>query len=845
MSAAAADRAVPVPERREIALLRAALDDSVLAGLGWDPEGLVVHTVSEHVSFGFAACEVTGCECPATRSQKLCGVCFARFERAVARGAGSDLEAFKQIPRRPPRQPERLCLVCRVAPDHQRPVERGGLCVAHQAHRRRLAVTVEEYVARDDVRPLPSLGVCRRDGCERVAAGRRQLCSACEKAWWSRGRPDLEEFCADRYAVAQLAMVAPIRLDGLPEQVVLELLYVAQKFTEIERKRCREGWRGMARDARAHRVGSLLELERGDATSFVLLTRRLAQRELDVLYADRETEFAADAWDLRKVGLAIDRHTAVLDFRTLRQRWLREAAKAWARVRVLDTQGNNLKAAILAATLLSDSLAERTDEGRDPLVLARADTRAFVERLDRLHRAGRLADTTYYRAAGKVRQLLRECRDFGLYEPGGPLHGLSAEFAVWLQDLPREPADEDEEGRALPQAVIDQLLSTEYLARLRDRDGDDVCTMLLLLADTGRRPGELARLRATCLEQTEFVDQHTGQLQSAWVLVHDMPKLKIKRHRLFIGESTAQLIIEQRERVTARFPDTPPSELALFPRERRNPHGIYPTWAGKISGAVRAWADALPTLTGPAGEEFPRERVIPYAFRHSFAQRHADNGTPLDVLAAMMGHRTTDTTRGYYRVEKSRMRAAVARVSGMQLNHRAHHVAADFAARVDAEYDRYQVGQIAVGYGTCHEPSNVTAAGQSCPYRFRCFGCSHFRTDPSYLPELRAHLQKLLVDHERLNAVSNGMLEDWARRDALPAPQEVAAVRRLIRAAEQMLDELDPAERASLKELFAVIRRARANIETALPLHMAGRVRQPQPTLHPIPASTRPAGSDR
>jgi hypothetical protein len=88
------------------------------------------------------------------------------------------------------------------------------------------------------------------------------------------------------------------------------------------------------------------------------------------------------------------------------------------------------------------------------------------------------------------------------------------------------------------------------------------------------------------------------------------------------------------------------------------------------------------------------------------------------------------------------------------------------------------------------------------------------------------------------------MLEDWARRDALPSPREVAAVRRLIRAAEQMLDELDPAERANLEELFAVIRRARANIETALPVHMAGRVRQPQPTLHPIPASTQPAGSD-
>ena len=64
-----------------------------------------------------------------------------------------------------------------------------------------------------------------------------------------------------------------------------------------------------------------------------------------------------------------------------------------------------------------------------------------------------------------MRQFLRECRDFGLYEPGGPLHGLSAEFAVWLQDLRKQPKDEDAdgEGRALPQVVIDQLLSDDYL----------------------------------------------------------------------------------------------------------------------------------------------------------------------------------------------------------------------------------------------------------------------------------------------------------------------------------------------------------------------------------------------
>ena len=41
--------------------------------------------------------------------------------------------------------------------------------------------------------------------------------------------------------------------------------------------------------------------------------------------------------------------------------------------------------------------------------------------------------------------------------------------------------------------------------------------------------------------------------------------------------------------------------------------------------------------------------MFPYAFRHSFAQRHADAGTPVDTLKELLGHDTVRTTLGYYR----------------------------------------------------------------------------------------------------------------------------------------------------------------------------------------------------
>jgi hypothetical protein len=65
-------------------------------------------------------------------------------------------------------------------------------------------------------------------------------------------------------------------------------------------------------------------------------------------------------------------------------------------------------------------------------------------------------------------------------------------------------------------------------------------------------------------------------------------------------------------------------------------------------------------------------------------------------------------------------------------------------------------------------------------------------------------------------------------------------VRRLIRAAEGIVDGLTAQERASIDELFAVIRRARANIETALPTHQRGG---PPATADALPQPDRGAAA--
>ena len=115
-----------------------------------------------------------------------------------------------------------------------------------------------------------------------------------------------------------------------------------------------------------------------------------------------------------------------------------------------------------------------------------------------------------------------------------------------------------------------------------------------------------------------------------------------------------------------------------------------------------------------------------------------------------MSHRMLQTTQGYYRVGEQRRREAVDRVTAMQFDRHGNKVWREAKVLLDSEHLRRSVGEVAVPYGTCSEPSNVAAGGGDCPVRFRCVGCSHFSTDVSYRPDLEAYLADLLRSRERL-----------------------------------------------------------------------------------------------
>jgi hypothetical protein len=135
----------------------------------------------------------------------------------------------------------------------------------------------------------------------------------------------------------------------------------------------------------------------------------------------------------------------------------------------------------------------------------------------------------------------------------------------------------------------------------------------------------------------------------------------------------------------------------------------------------------MPVLHTADGIEFDKRKIVLYAYRHTYAQRHADAGIGIDVLRELMSHRKRDTTKQYYRVEEQRRREAVDRVAAMQFDRHGNRIWRQVQALLDSEHARRAIGEITIPFGICAEPSNVAAGGNACPFRFRCAGCEDFR----------------------------------------------------------------------------------------------------------------------
>lgn len=484
----------------------------------------------------------------------------------------------------------------------------------------------------------------------------------------------------------------------------------------------------------------------------------------------------------------------VADFTVISQAWLRDLTMERCRAFTTSREINEL---LGAANVASRALEATLDGGHVLNALGPVHLEAITNGFRSWsHPDGSLRSTTR-RYVGL--EALFSLLDFG--RRTGQLEGVTNAF---LRDprahqLNLERVTPAEVGRAIPEPVIRQL--DEHLPALRcsgkypgwvdEHQQLMIRTLYIVLRDTGRRPREVCSLRDDCVQFDK-----DGPL-----LVWDNHKAGRAKRRLPITTQTAEAIQAwQTVRHTLRTGDH--RDKYLFPAGIAGAIDPYFRPAN-LARSLRIWVAAIPDLMSDTvdanGQRMPFDSglIQPYAFRHSYAQRHADAGVPIDVLRDLMDHRQIETTQTYYRVTLQRKREAV-RTLALLVTDR-HGVAAPTSSR-----SAYEMRSVAAPFGNCVEPSNVKAGGGSCPIRFQCSGCGFYRPDPSYLPAIEDHIRALRADRETASAMD---VDEFVLRNL---SDQITAYQQVVEAMKARLAALPAEQQHEVAEAGALLRRARA-----------------------------------
>lgn len=748
-------------------------------------------------------CRTPGCPTPARSYNGRCSSC-----RRSLSTAGVSEEEFDRQPRRRSTRPVAKG-VCTV-PDCERELDCRGLCRRHQHDWRKAGGgPVEEFIAA--AQPLRRRASCLVAGCAREGVTRHGLCKfhgnrlKRGRGGGSLSREELAAWVANekpRIAAHQFSLA------DLPQLVRIELLYALQRRDEappsLDPLQVRILISRLDGASSVRRADPEAVCESGGVqynTTIKGLYRDL-RRHLErawIQYTGADP-YAGDVWRVELLDLQSNGSRrwpateGTVDFSAIELRWLREVLKDWARNTRPYLQG--LRQALRACRVASQTLVA---SGRaDPATLGAGDFILVEQAIAEQRRTDGCLHSANYR-----RQLLRVF--YQVIEHGRTNALMTGVPDPFRQSQRRhrliEETNEEQLGKALPEKVIRQL--DQHLSLLGptgphgSMSAADLRamhqTIYQILRDTGRRPGEIVSLKIGCVEVIDA--QHN--------LVYDNHKAARLRRRLPITTDTAEIITAWQDRRT-QLSTAPATRQWLFPspllRSRQARGHLI---ASSIGVAFRYWTRSIPKidgeLLGPDGTPLPFDRALitPYVLRHSYAQRHADAGVPVDVLKELLDHRSIQTTLGYYSVTHKRKQQAIRAVGSLAID--ASGNPSSFADPL-----AYERASVSVPFGNCTEPSNVKAGGGSCPIRFQCAGCGFYRPDPSYLPAIEEHIHSLKADRETARAIGAA---DYVIANM---SSEIEAFTRVVDTMRRRLTELGTEQRAEIDEASRILRRARA-----------------------------------
>ncbi|WP_331752436.1 site-specific integrase [Streptomyces sp. NBC_00829] len=783
----------------------------------WDPQALLFTGDPNNPRTRANSCRTVACS-TVVHTRSFCSVCVKALSVS---GLDAEVFASEYLPQRMAATSGQSPARCEARQEDRHcgyPVSARGVCKDHyklwQDWKRKGGPGGDDpgqWLASAEIQvEVEEVSMCVVPGCPTAQDSGLPLCAYHRRRRSADARTGEAGQDAASWAEGQVPFLLQhqFSLRQLAPVLQLELLYAVQQRDQRGAKLDTQCVRHLTRVFAGY--GSLLEVDRPTALAMVERasnnTRAHVKEFLRHVQAGYEQASGngprdSEVWDAvtAKVASRYSRsgrryNQGTIDFGRISQPWLREAALAWART--TDPDSYALNRMMNSCVRASQALDARPGGGQDEARLAFTDVDAVVEgfRDARKPDGERYSNSVRRDLLAKFFQML----DFG--RRAGLLDRMAGGFArQQSHSIPSDEDNEDEIGKAIPESVIAQL--DTHLDRLGDgfpygsMAPQDVHLMFrtayTVLRDTGRRPIEVTSLKSACLE----VDG--GEFTLVW----DNHKKKRYRRRLPITKTTATVIqVWQQRRRQIGGPAH--SRSYLFPAISEDT-GVHHLLAGNLARAIRAWADALPVLDSevPGLDGFPlpfdSTLVFPYAFRHSYAQRHADAGVQPDVLRDLMDHRSIDTTMGYYKISLERKRSAVNTLR-LQVVDRSGRPAPMASATA------YEARSVAVPYGNCTEPTNVKAGGKSCALRFQCAGCGFYRPDPSYLPAIEEHLHALRADRETADAMDAAPFVLRNFTDQIDAFKDVSDTMH------RRLAELPTDQRAEIEDASRILRKARA-----------------------------------
>lgn len=657
--------------------------------------------------------------------------------------------------------------------------------------------------------PMTSAYACAVDACSvRVETfGRR--CTRCSRNFVRLNRPQdfNTTFVPDpesrtHHKIEPGTRSGDFTLADYEQTVVSEIVYGLQQRDADQIRLVCHAIRGIVKKLPAH-TESILDVDEDTVQSMRPVARGVFRsvrgqvRRAQLIYSgDDPTQ--GDVWDPVLIGLQASssrRYIAafgLIDFRPIRQVWLRELVKQYTREKLPPVE--EITQIVMAATVASQALQLRPN-GDKPEKLAIGDMSAIQNAYEALDYSG-----SYKRC------YLRSWKNLIAHSRrSGALDMVPGQFAIDPQFRVSGSGDtsEDESGATLPESIIDQLnqhidlLGTNSSFSSGGWSAADFQfmyrTYYQVIRDTGRRPNEIDSLKRHYLEWADGKP----------TLLYDNHKRSRMGRRLPIGVSTGRLLQDWLNHL-AKLPTTPGTEEWVFPapgsRNRpRTGHMKNPHYRMNI---FQPWVAAIPPLLTDQVDDsgcrvpYDKGRVELYGFRHAYAQRHADAGTPVDTLRELMDHRSADVTMGYYHVSIQRKREAAEIVAQ-------HSVTYQGVTAGHSDSVAYARNSVTVPFGNCIEPSNVAAGGQKCPIRFQCSGCHFYRPDPSYIPAIEEHIADLRANRE--HAIANS--EDWVV-DNFNA--QIDSFRKVLTVMRKDLNQLTSEQRGLVENASKELRKTRA-----------------------------------